>query len=301
MISNLNQLRHFVALAERGSFTEAAESSSRSQPALSRSIAMLEADLGVRLFDRIGRRSELTPVGQAVLSHARHVIFEADELVQSAKSHKDGAVGHLRIGLGSTPSALLTVPLLEFFATRSRSARASVFRGSVEQQMQSLRGFHLDVLVVEMSAVMPAPDLHIEHLADCPVGLLCRREHPLALRGGYVSFADLQRYPIASTTISHDVARSMVEAYGPAAHPDEFVTLCCEDIPNLLEAVCNSDAIYMGALAPGRGLVAKQALQPLSMWAGSYALRFALVRLAGRSVSPLFTQVRALIADHLKG
>ncbi|WP_153064333.1 LysR family transcriptional regulator, partial [Acidovorax sp. ST3] len=57
---NLSQLAHLVALLETGSFTRAAESLHLSQPAFSRSIQLLEAELGAPLVDRIGKRNEAT-------------------------------------------------------------------------------------------------------------------------------------------------------------------------------------------------------------------------------------------------
>lgn len=143
MISNLNQLRHFVILADVGSLTQAADDAHRSQPAFSRSIAILETELGVKLFDRIGWRNELTPVGRDVLKHARHIIFEADELERRTKLHLDGTSGHVRIGLSSTPSAMLTQPLLAQVAARHRSMRVTLFHGPIDQQVQLLRDLRL--------------------------------------------------------------------------------------------------------------------------------------------------------------
>ncbi|WP_307867184.1 LysR family transcriptional regulator [Variovorax sp. E3] len=64
---NLQQLDHLLALAETGSFSRASEKVHLTQPALSRSIQMLEQELGMPLVDRIGKRNELTPFGAMVL------------------------------------------------------------------------------------------------------------------------------------------------------------------------------------------------------------------------------------------
>ena len=76
----LVQLRHLIALAESGSFSRAAERTHLTQPALSRSIRALEDELGVPLFDRIGRRAELTPMGRETLERARQLVFDAQEI-----------------------------------------------------------------------------------------------------------------------------------------------------------------------------------------------------------------------------
>ena len=76
----LVQLRHLISLAQSGSFTRSAEALFLTQPALSRSIRALEDELGQPLFDRVGRRSVLTPFGVDALARARQLVFDADEL-----------------------------------------------------------------------------------------------------------------------------------------------------------------------------------------------------------------------------
>ena len=77
----LVQLRHLISLAETGSFSRSATALFLTQPALSRSIRALEDEMGQPLFDRIGRRNELTPFGLEVLERARNIVFEVDERI----------------------------------------------------------------------------------------------------------------------------------------------------------------------------------------------------------------------------
>ena len=112
----LVQLRHFVALAEAGSFSKAAGRVFLTQPALSRSIRGLEDELGQPLLDRIGWRSELTAFGREVLVRAHRLVAEADELRALAQRLRTGATGHLKLGLGSGPAAILAVPLMRHMA-----------------------------------------------------------------------------------------------------------------------------------------------------------------------------------------
>ena len=72
-LMNLRQMEHLLALADSGSFSRAAESSHLTQSALSRSIQSLEEELGGALFDRIGKRNALTPLGHLAVQRARRV------------------------------------------------------------------------------------------------------------------------------------------------------------------------------------------------------------------------------------
>jgi LysR family transcriptional regulator, cyn operon transcriptional activator len=103
---NLRFLRTFVGIAEAGSIARAGARLNLSQPAASRQILTLEAELGVRLFDRIGRRYRLTSEGEDLLRHSRHLLMEADLLSARARALNGGHTGILRVG--ATPMAIET-------------------------------------------------------------------------------------------------------------------------------------------------------------------------------------------------
>ncbi len=98
-----NQIRYFLAIAEEGGFTKAAESLLLSQPALSLSIRRLEQELGVTLFERGGRRAMLTPAGQFFLETAQEILNQYEvalnglRLFSSQPSLRLGVLRTLRI------------------------------------------------------------------------------------------------------------------------------------------------------------------------------------------------------------
>lgn len=101
---NLRNLRTFVAIADAGGVHRAASRVNLSQPALSRQIRALEIELGVPLFDRIGRRIQLTSEGEDLLRRSRRLLGEVDSLVERAGALKSGDTGILRIG--ATPQVI---------------------------------------------------------------------------------------------------------------------------------------------------------------------------------------------------
>lgn len=82
---DLRSLRHFLTIAETLSFSRAAQILHRSQPGLSRSIKELEAEFGLELFERVGRRVVLRPEGEFLLGHVRRLLADADELQERAQ------------------------------------------------------------------------------------------------------------------------------------------------------------------------------------------------------------------------
>lgn len=286
----LVQLKHLIALAESGSFSRSAESLFLTQPALSRSIRALEDELGQPLFDRIGRHSELTPFGREVLARARQVVLDADELLDSGRRMAAGEVGVLRIGMGSGPGAMLMTPLLMAVATQRPGLHVEVSRATTALLVQALRERALDALVVDVRSLVPAPDLCVDTVSEMRGAFLCRPGHPLAeqlAREGSVTFADVQRYPIASTPLSDEVARVLMERYGPQAHPAQCVTLRCEEIPSLVAVARGSDTVLIAIRAAGPELV-ELALQPPLR----FNARFGLVTLAARTQAPGLALVR---------
>src|SRR5260370_24858597 len=87
---NLRHLRAFAAIADAGGFARAAARLNLSQPALSRQIHALEAELGVPLFDRIGRRVQLTSEGEDLLDRSRRLLTEVESLGARARSLSSG-------------------------------------------------------------------------------------------------------------------------------------------------------------------------------------------------------------------
>ena len=101
----LVQLRHFVVLANEGSFVRASAALFLTQPALTRSIHALEEELGGALFDRLGRRISLTTFGDEVLVRAKRLVSDADALKLTGQALHAGLIGQLRVGLSSAPGA----------------------------------------------------------------------------------------------------------------------------------------------------------------------------------------------------
>jgi DNA-binding transcriptional LysR family regulator len=115
---NLRQLQTFVCVAEAGGFSRALARLHLSQPAASRQILALEAELNLALFDRIGRGLRLTSAGEDLLRQSREFLSQADVLRQRARALQRGDAGVLRVG--ATPQTIAN-SLAEFVQTYRRN------------------------------------------------------------------------------------------------------------------------------------------------------------------------------------
>jgi len=296
---NVRQLEHFLAVAETGSFSRAAEKLHLTQSALSRSIQSLESEVDGRLLDRVGKRNELTPLGHQVAQRARRIVLEASEVRRCADLMRQSHAGTMRIGLGSGPGALLMTPLMRHMAQNHPQVRVSITQGTTEMQLVQLRARELDALVVDERRVPPDADLDIEPVAEMAAAWVARAGHPLAQQRS-VAMRDLLAYPIATTPLSEEVVRTLVARYGPEASPQRIATLQCDDVIALLEVVRRTDAIFLGVRAAARedfeaGTLAVLPVRP----ALQATARYAYVTLAGRSEAPVMTLLREFVAQRL--
>lgn len=175
------QLRSFVAVAEMGHLTRAAERVHVSQPALSAQIKALEEELDVRLFERTPGGMMLTRAGERLLEQAEKVLAAAEELKHVAKSLQGEIAGRLRIGTVLSPElirlgeffgrAMERFPLLELEfhheisgealeAVRDGSLDASFYFGEIPHQ--SMTGMALR----EMTYRVAAPAAWADRIRD---------------------------------------------------------------------------------------------------------------------------------------
>jgi DNA-binding transcriptional LysR family regulator len=123
---NLRQLEYFVAIAEEGSFTRAADRLLVAQPSLSHQIRALELELGGSLLERLPRGVRLTIAGQGFLSEARAAIAHAERARRSARMALGLQAGELQIATLTSASAGLLPPVLRAWQQRHPGVELSV-------------------------------------------------------------------------------------------------------------------------------------------------------------------------------
>jgi DNA-binding transcriptional LysR family regulator len=122
----LQQLRYFLAAAEHGSFSAAADALLMAQPSLSDQIRRLEAELGVPLFMRAGRRLQLTEAGRMLQPHAERTLADAEEAVESVKEVRTLTGGTASFGTFGSAHHYLLGGLVQDFRRRYPDVRVRV-------------------------------------------------------------------------------------------------------------------------------------------------------------------------------
>ncbi|NDY83887.1 LysR family transcriptional regulator [Orrella sp. NBD-18] len=299
---NLKQLEHLLALADTGSFSQAANQVHLTQPALSRSIQQLEQDLEARLIDRNGRRNELTNLGHIVAERARHLILEAEEIRRIVQHMQTGLMGPLSVGLGSGPASILSTRLMRYVNQHHPDMTLTITRGPVEQQIQRLRERSLDALVVDLRSVVPSTDLKIEALNQMRGALIARASHPLfKKRQKDFNLSTILKYPLATTKLTDEVIRRFVNRYGAEIDIAGAVKLRCEEIDNLLQTVKECDAVYFGVAAAARDALSNGSLKELSVTPSlDFGATFGIITLKARTETTGIEIFKNFVRETLK-
>ncbi|WP_241144498.1 LysR family transcriptional regulator, partial [Achromobacter xylosoxidans] len=176
---DFQKLKHLLAVVEHGTFSRAADKVNLSQPALSRSIQALEAELGLPLLDRGTRQVRLTPYGACVAERARRMRYEEAELRRELKTLAGGESGALSIGLSPTPASLLLTPFLAHMATHYPQVRVAAELGATAALVDLLRAERIDAMVCDARMLHGAADIETRPLAPLRAGMVCRKDHPI--------------------------------------------------------------------------------------------------------------------------
>jgi DNA-binding transcriptional LysR family regulator len=150
----LQQLTYFLSAAEHGSFSAAAEALHMAQPSLSEQIRRLEAELGVSLFARAGRRLEITEAGRLFLPHAERTVESAREAAESVREVRDVTGGTVAFGTFGSAHHYLLGGLVQDFRARHPKVRVRVVGQNSAEVADAVRDGQLEAGLV----VLPIDD-----------------------------------------------------------------------------------------------------------------------------------------------
>jgi DNA-binding transcriptional LysR family regulator len=195
MAIDVRRLRYIVAVAKANSITGAAEIIGLTQSALTRSIAEVEAELGVQLFERLPRGVRTTAVGQTVVERAKAVISNFDELMTGVADYRDLRSGRLCVGF--TPALyqrFVSAPILEFIK-EFPDVSLELIPGSAVDLVPMAVGGQLHLIVGGYNQLSRWPELRVRKIQELACVVMVRRDHPVTRREN-PSERDILQYPL---------------------------------------------------------------------------------------------------------
>jgi LysR family transcriptional regulator, benzoate and cis,cis-muconate-responsive activator of ben and cat genes len=191
----LRHLRYFVAVAEAENVSRAALKLHLSQPALSRQVRDLEAELGFLLLERTAKSVRLTDAGRLFLGEARDILKRSDAAVAKARAVATHGRGELQVGYAPTPSVRILPPTLRAFQALLPNVRVRLHDLSSEEMVAGLASGKLDLAILVRPARAILRELRFEELARDLICLAVAPKHPLARHRG-VTRVEVAREPL---------------------------------------------------------------------------------------------------------
>jgi len=240
---NFRRFKHFIAVVETGSLSAAAKRVNLSQPALSKSIAKLEEELGMRLFDRLGSL-ELTELGRQVLKRVQVFVGAGDDLRHDLLLLRGGDVGELEVGCGPIMAESLLGPAVARLLEVEPRLHVSTHIGAVQALEPMLQRRQLDLMLGDLSQLKHPGDYELMRFSPAPIIWFVRPGHPLTGRLE-VSTEEFFSYPIVTPTLS-DWASAWFDRVVPESMRPFRPAFECSHYPSLLEVVGRTDSICGG-------------------------------------------------------
>src|SRR5690554_2651466 len=212
---DLANLQTFIAIAEQQSFSLAGERLHVTQPAISKRLASLEEQLGVRLFDRIGRTIRLTEAGQALLPRAYRIVNELEDARRSLSNLSGAVTGRLSLATSHHIGLRRLPPLLRAFTKNYPEVMLDIrFLDSEVAYADILHG-RCELAIITLSPHCEPPLKAVKVWHDELV-FVAAPDHPLALHND-ISLTDLCSYPAVfpgSHTFTRKIALQLFDKAG---------------------------------------------------------------------------------------
>ena len=159
---DLKELRTLVALSDLGSMTLAAKRLHLSPAAVHKQLKVLQAELGVQLYEHVGRGLVLTPIGQMLIPHLHSLLAQYDSVLSAVSEWKGVRRGLVRIGAGPTLSTYVLPVLMKRFRRAYPDVELLVETGNTPLLMGGLRQGSLDLALIVSADLQEGPDVRVE-------------------------------------------------------------------------------------------------------------------------------------------
>ncbi len=229
----LRQLRYLLKARELLNFTEAAQSLHISQSTLSQQIKQLEEELGIPLFNRIGKRIALTEAGDLFAVYAAQSLKKANDGLLLLKDLNELNTGTIYIGVTYGLRNILTQALVRF-ASEFPNINVRVIFSTSEGLIRKLNQLELDLILVFNESTTEQQFVY-QPLFDSPVTLVTSKESPIACKAS-VTLEDISKLPLVISTRGDSTSHFIIKAFNQAASNPK-VSIEVNDIPTILDLV----------------------------------------------------------------
>lgn len=289
---NIRKFRHAAVLAAEGHYGRAAEKLHITQSALSQSVAQLEQEVGLKLFERGRKGAVLSSTGKEFMARIEPLLLEMNSILRDLSLIRTGEVGEVAFGIRPTAANCFLGRLLLNVNRAYPSLRIHVETGRNEELVEQLLHEKIEFALIDSTMIPRHKALHSQMMTQVPLNFYVRKEHPLVTKS-HLKLDDLRGYPIAATSIDkmgYEKARDWLQL-GPG--DDLPITITCDEFTYLKDLILGGDAIL---IAPQAAVLEQWSSGALAMLApqgiklpGRNGI--CLVSIKGRELSPAASRI----------
>ena len=196
----IHQLEYFVAIAETGGFSRAAERCSVAQPSLSQQIMKLENEIGHPLFDRLGRKVALTDVGRQLLPRAHTILEELQNIKVEIQTEIQEGYGTLTVGFIPTVAPFVLPRVIRRFSQDFPHATLEVHEGLTNELIQKIIDAELDVGITSLP--ISSKLIHTEELLTEPLLVASTQKYDIISQAS-IQVKELDDFPFIALSEVH--------------------------------------------------------------------------------------------------
>jgi DNA-binding transcriptional LysR family regulator len=297
---DLRQCRHVLALDQHRNFARAADALGLTQPALTRSLQVLEKSIGARLFDRNRARVEPTPVGERLIERARLLVTQAHDIEQDLQQMLGLEVGLLRIGAGPYPADLSVGTTVGRLVLRHPALMVDLSVADWSELIRRVASGELELAIADTGVAEQDDRLVVESLPRHQLNFFCRAGHPLASRAA-LSLEELRQHPLVGTSLPPQMAALAAKnKMGMRANLPSGITapeIRVDTFALARRIVMESDAVGGAVSSQIQDSVARGELVMLPLELPWLKTNYGIIRLANRTPSPAALAFMEILRD----
>ena len=299
------RLQHLLTLVRYAHFGRAAVALNISQPALTKSIQALEAELGVTLLDRKRGAVTLTAFGELVVQRGKSLLSAEEDMLREIALLSGLEIGSLRVALGPYPSVISGYPALARLLAQRPKISIAVHVASWRDVVRQVTAREVDLGLAELSGLQADDQFVTALVGQHRARLFCRPGHPVLQRAP-VELAGLLEFPWVASRLPSRIAVNLPQPFGRAGRIDplngDFVPAIEIDVPlALADLLANSEALAIASLALMEQDLEAGTVALVPTTGISFQAAYGFIYLKDRSLTPAalayMQQVLAVEAD----
>ena len=284
-MAELRLFRHLLAVASHPTVQAAADALFITQPALTKSIARFEEELGVKLFDRRGRKLVLTEIGERLVARGDNLLRNVREIEEEVALFKGLGLGEVGIGVDPESEIDLLPRVLEAFIPAFPNVQVTVRSGQTETLLPMLDAGDLHFLVADPEVALTRDDLEVLVLKSDSMAAAVSAGHPLA-RKQQPTPEDLAGYPFAGASTAPRFVQWKAQSGQDSIGRPFLPSLLCDNYEILVRLAEQSQAIVFGPKKLLDTYDQQGRIKVMPWQLGGPEVQSSLIRSRHRSLSP---------------